>query len=224
MSFKEDGFTTAKELEDEQTTITAEAVEVIEEAEEPTVKINVETSVAPVTNMNGELADFEILNPTVPMRTKVALATEVADCLSGVIRSQGLVKKGLNKKDKEAEYVLIDGWEILGTMLGIVPVSRIVDEITNKQGRTVGYKARAFLYRNPRVDADGNIVDGDLIATAEASATKDGFQKETFSMMSMAQTRALSKSYRMALGWIMKMSGFETTPAEEMPKFNPNEE
>ena len=99
MGFKEDGFTTAKELEDEQTTSTAEAVEVIEEAEEPTVKINVETSVAPVTNMNGELADFEILNPAVPMRTKVALATEVADCLSGVIRSQGLVKKGLNKKD-----------------------------------------------------------------------------------------------------------------------------
>lgn len=218
MSFNDEGFVTAKEL-DEQTTIQAEAVEVVEEVEEPTVKINVETAVAPVTNTAGELADFEILNATVPMRTKVALATEVADCLSEVIRSQGLAMKGLNKKKPDEEYVLIDGWEILGTMLGIVPVSRIVDEITNKQGRTVGYTARAWLYRNPVIDAEGNIVEGDLIATADASATKDGFQKETFSMMSMAQTRALSKSYRMALGWIMKMAKFQTTPAEEMPKY-----
>lgn len=216
------GFVTAKEIEEEQTT-TVKA-EVVENVEEPTIKINVEppvseTGLTLAQNTEGQLADFEILNPTIPMKTKVELAVEIADCLSGVIRSQGLVMKGLNKKNKEAEYVLIDGWEILGTMLGIVPVSRIIEKITNKNGNTVGYKARAWLYRNPVINEAGDIVSGDLIATADASATKDGFQKETFSMMSMAQTRALSKSYRMALGWIMKMAKFETTPAEEMPKF-----
>ena len=41
-------------------------------------------------------------------------------------------------------------------------------------------------------------------------------------MMSMAQTRALGKAYRMALGWIMKMAGYEATPAEEMPDFKSN--
>lgn len=38
-----------------------------------------------------------------------------------------------------------------------------------------------------------------------------------FSIRSMAQTRATGKVYRLALSWIMKMAGFEPTPAEEMP-------
>lgn len=193
---------------DDEVFVTAKEIELIND-ELPEIQEEQESS----------LADFEILNPNLPMRTKVQVATNVANCLSTVIRSQKLVKTGLNRQNPKAEYVLIDGWEILGTMLGITPATRVVGEITNKQGRIVGYKARAFLYRNPKVDGEGNIIDGDLIATAEASATKDGFQKETFSMMSMAQTRALSKAYRMALGWIMKMAKFESTPAEEMPKF-----
>ena len=152
------------------------------------------------------------------MSVKVGVATDVANCLSDLIKSQGLVKKGLNKKDPEAEYVLVEGWEVLGTMLGIVPITNVVDEIKNAKGRTVGYKARAYLYRNPIME-NGEIIGGTLIATTEASATIEGFQKDTASMMSMAQTRALGKCYRMALSWIMKMAGYEGTPAEEMNTF-----
>jgi hypothetical protein len=32
----------------------------------------------------------------------------------------------------------------------------------------------------------------------------------------MSQTRAIGKAYRIYLGWIMKMAGFESTPLEEM--------
>ena len=167
---------------------------------------------------NSQLADYELLNPDLPMSVKVGVATNVANCLSDLIKSQGLVKKGLNKKDPEAEYVLVEGWEVLGTMLGIVPVTEIVEPICNDKGKVRGYKARAYLYRNPVME-HGEIVSGTLIATTEASATVEGFQKDTAGMMSMAQTRALGKCYRMALSWIMKMAGYEGTPAEEMNTF-----
>lgn len=191
-------------------------VEVVSEPDE-------ESTVTSVTVVDDArpLADYEILNPDLPMSVKVGVATDVANCLSDLIKSQGLVKKGLNKKDPEAEYVLVEGWEVLGTMLGIVPITQIVEPICNDKGKVRGYKARASLYRNPVME-HGEIVGGTLIATTEASATIEGFQKDTASMMSMAQTRALGKCYRMALSWIMKMAGYEGTPAEEMNTFRGN--
>lgn len=176
------------------------------------------SDVAVVEQTQSQLADYEILNPEIPMSVKVGVATNVANCLSDLIKSQGLVKKGLNKKDPDAEYVLVEGWEVLGTMLGIVPITKVIEPICNDKGKVRGYKARASLYRNPVME-NGEIIGGTLIATTEASATVEGFQKDTASMMSMAQTRALGKAYRMALSWIMKMAGYEGTPAEEMTNF-----
>ena len=196
----------------------------IEEEELP-FPVEVVTEEEPITEVavvdpkpNTQLADYELLNPDLPMSVKVGVATNVANCLSDLIKSQGLVKKGLNKKDPEAEYVLVEGCEVLGTMLGIVPITEIVEPICNEKGKARGYKARAYLYRNPVME-HGEIVSGTLIATTEASATVEGFQKDTAGMMSMAQTRALGKCYRMALSWIMKMAGYEGTPAEEMNTF-----
>ena len=164
------------------------------------------------------LPDYAILNPEIPMSTKVGVATNVANCLAPLVRNQGLVVKGLNAKDKEAEYVTVEGWEVLGTMLGIVPDTRIVEEMKNDKDRTIGFKARATLYQNPTFE-DGKIIGGHVLATAEAYCTRDDFQKKYFSMASMAQTRALGKAYRMALSWIMKMAGFEGTYAEDMEGF-----
>ena len=164
------------------------------------------------------LPDYAILNPEIPMSTKVGVATNVANCLAPLVRNQGLVVKGLNAKDKEAEYVTVEGWEVLGTMLGIVPDTRIVEEMKNDKDRTIGFKARATLYQNPTFE-DGKIIGGHVLATAEAYCTRDDFQKKYFSMASMAQTRALGKAYRMALSWVMKMAGFEGTYAEDMEGF-----
>ena len=168
------------------------------------------------------LPDYAILNPEIPMSAKVEVATKVANTLAPLVREQGLAIKELNKKNPEAEYVMVEGWEILGTFLGIVPVTTIIEEIKNKHGHTVGYKARGTLYQNPIIKND-EIVGGTVIARAEAQADKSGFQKEMFAIASMAQTRALGKAYRMGLSWIMKMAGFEGTPAEEMPKFKETE-
>ena len=179
------------------------------------VKVEEETS---IIEINEQLPDYAILNPDIPMSQKVDVAVNVANTLAPLVHSQGLAVKGLNKSNPEAEYVLVEGWEVLGTFLGIVPVTTIIREVTNTKGRVVGYVARATLYQNPIIEND-EIVGGTVIARAEAQADKSGFQNDLFAIASMAQTRALGKAYRMGLSWIMKMAGFEGTPAEEMPKY-----
>ena len=82
------------------------------------------------------LPDYAILNPEIPMSAKVGVATNVANTLAPLVRDQGLTVKGLNRSNKEAEYVTVEGWEVLGTFLGIVPVTTIIKEIKNKQDRT----------------------------------------------------------------------------------------
>ena len=169
-------------------------------------------------NQPATLPDYAILDATIPMSVKIGVATNVANTLAPLVREQGLAIKGLNKKQPEKEYVTVEGWEVLGTFLGIVPVTTIVSEMKNNKGRTIGYTARATLYQNPIIEND-EIVGGTVIARAEAQADRSGFQKDLFSIASMAQTRALGKAYRMGLSWIMKMAGFEPTFAENMPKF-----
>ena len=172
----------------------------------------------PVQATQAPLPDYAILNPEIPMSAKVAVATNVANVLAPLVRDQGLTVKGLNRSNKEAEYVMVEGWEVLGTFLGIAPVTTIIEDIKNDKGRIIGYKARATLYQNPIVEND-EIVGGTIIARAEAQADRSGFQKDLFAIASMAQTRALGKAYRMGLSWIMKMAGFEGTFAEDMPNF-----
>lgn len=194
-----------------------------EHQEELPFPVEVEEVITPETemviaNQNTTLPDNSILDPNIPMSTKIGVATNVANCLKNLVVSQGLVVTGLNPKQPEAEYVTVEGWEVLGTMLGIVPDTKIVEEMKNDKGRTIGFKARATLYQNPIID-DGKIVGGTVLSTAEAYCTRDDFQKKFFSMASMAQTRALGKAYRMALSWIVKMAGFEATYAEDMEGF-----
>ena len=173
-----------------------------------------------VNDQPATLPDYAILNPEIPMSAKVGVATNVANTLAPLVREQGLTVKGLNNKNKEAEYVMVEGWEVLGTFLGIVPVTTIIKELKNKHGHTIGYRSRGTLYRNPIIKND-EIVGGTVIARAEAQADKNGWQKDLFAIASMSQTRALGKAYRMGLSWIMKMAGFEGTFAEDMPKFKP---
>ena len=199
-----------KKTQEEQSTIPVDAIEVV--TDEPV------SDVPTVQEQKQTLPDYAILNPEIPMTSKVQVATNVANCLKDLVVSQNLVVTGLNPKQPDAEYVTVEGWEVLGTMLGIVPDTKIVEEMKNDKGRTIGFKARATLYQNPQLD-DGKIVGGTVLSTAEAYCTKDDFQKKFFSMASMAQTRALGKAYRMGLSWIMKMAGFEATYAEDMPNY-----
>ena len=142
----------------------------VDETEEPKQEVV-------VVDQEKQLPDYAILNPEIPMSAKIGVATNVANHLAPLVREQGLTVKGLNGRNKDAEYVTVEGWEVLGTFLGIVPVTTVIEDIKNDKGRIVGYKARATLYQNPVIEND-EIVGGTVIARAEATADKSGFQKD----------------------------------------------
>lgn len=222
MSFNDDDavFVTADKISEKDEKVESYDVEIVSDEEliEKTDDNVPETAIAPVTENDSALADYEILNPEIPISEKISITVKVADTLKTIVKHQGLVKKGLNKKKPEEEYVLKGGWEMLNTFMGITPVTKVIDEIRNDKGRIVGYKGQCTLLKDPEY-VNGEIVGGKVMSYAEASATREGFQKDTSSMMSMAQTRAYNKATRNCMGWIMQMAGFQGTPAEEMPSF-----
>lgn len=156
------------------------------------------------------IRDADILNVNYNFDDKIIVATKVASSLKNVIKTQGLSVEITNKKGQTNEYVTAEGWEVLGTMLGCTPYVEEVVEIPS---------AHKFCYK-----ATVSIRQGDVVLSrAFAIAERNERQKDRPSVYSMAQTRALGKAYRMALSWIIKMAGYEPTPAEEMPKYNERE-
>ena len=148
------------------------------------------------------LRDSDILSKDYSFKDKISVATEVATTLTEVIQTQGLA---VNIQGNN--YVTAEGWNCLGTMLGTYAQTEFVEPISKPKG----YKARVSIKQGDNV-----------LATAEAIATFGGFQKTPQAVYSMSQTRAMGKAYRMCFSWIVKLAGFQPTPAEEMehPTFN----
>jgi hypothetical protein len=59
----------------------------------------------------------------------------------------------------------------------------------------------------------------EVLSVGYAICSKSESKKSSFdeyAVLSMAQTRSIGKAYRNLIGWVMKMSGYESTPAEEI--------
>ncbi len=133
----------------------------------------------------------------------VEKATGVANALKGVIVKQGLVSKISGK-----EYPRCEAWTLLGTMLGVFPVTVWTKQVEG------GWEARV----------EARTRDGAIIGAAEAQCLrgeKNWANRDDFALRSMAQTRATAKCLRMPLGFVMTLAGFEATPAEEMASDHP---
>lgn len=128
----------------------------------------------------------------------VARAGETANALATVVKKQKLTVKIQGR-----EHVLVEGWTLLGAMLGVFPVCAWSKKLEN------GWEARV----------EARTKDGAVIGAAEAMcvrAEKTWSKRDDFALRSMAQTRATSKALRQPLGFVMTMAGFSATPAEEM--------
>lgn len=127
-------------------------------------------------------------------------ATETADALAQVIQDKKLFKQ-IGQKN----HVLVEGWTLLGTMLGVFPVV----EWTRKTDD--GWEARV----------EARTLGGQVVGAAEAEClrTENTWKsRDDYALRSMAQTRAVSKALRGPLGFVVTLAGFEATPAEEMPR------
>lgn len=147
-------------------------------------------------------APANLFNADDPVQV-VQRATEVADALKSVIASRGMVVKIQGR-----EHVTVDGWQTLGSMIGVTAVcewTRPVDD---------GWEARVL----------ARTLDGRTIGAAEAQCTRSEkmwAKRDDYALRSMAQTRATSKALKGPLGFVVKLAGFEPTPADEMPPDTP---
>jgi len=128
----------------------------------------------------------------------IARGASIATALRKVI-----IDKELYVDIQGKNYVLVEGWNTLGGMLGVLPVEDWVKEIDG------GWMARVKLVR---------VSDGMEIGGATAMCTRDErnwAKRDEYTLLSMAQTRATGKAYRLSFSWIMKLAGYEVEPAEE---------
>jgi hypothetical protein len=153
----------------------------------------------------GELVPYQPPAPVSLFGTNdpaevVEAARRAAAPLVDVIRSQKLsVKIG------QSEHVRVEGWTLLGSMLGVFPVCVWTRQMEDGWEARVEAKTRA----------------GEVVGAAEAECLRSENtwkNRDDYALRSMAQTRATSKALRQPLGFVMQLAGFNPTPAEEMPR------
>ena len=125
-------------------------------------------------------------------------AQAVSKALAPVIEEQQLYTEIGGRR-----HVRIEGWTLLGALVGVFPVTVWCRDLPD------GVEARV----------EARTLAGELVGAAEAACTRDEptwANRPYYALRSMAATRAASKALRMPLGFIMSLAGFEGTPAEEM--------
>ncbi|MFP6656187.1 MAG: hypothetical protein VCB25_11215, partial [Myxococcota bacterium] len=132
----------------------------------------------------------------------VARSAEIATVLKKIIIDRKLYVDIQGKK-----YIVVEGWTTLGVMLGIVP-----HEVSSTRHDDGSWEAVVEL----RTIATGAKVGG-ASALCGTSCDKPWNKRSEPARKSMACTRATGKAFRLGFSFIMKLAGYEVTPAEEMP-------
>ena len=133
----------------------------------------------------------------------VERATEAADALAAVIEQKQLYTQIQNRK-----HVNVEGWTLLGSMLGVFPIVEWTRETED------GWEARVV----------ARTLSGHEVGAAEAMCTRkenSWKRRDDYAIRSMAQTRAVSKALRHPLGFIMTLAGYDPSPEAEQEAATP---
>lgn len=138
---------------------------------------------------------------------RVVFAQATAQALAPVIEKHKLYAM-IPSKQGPRKHVMFEGWQVLGQMLGVFPITVWTRPLSD------GYEARV----------EARTLSGALVGAAEGQCTrseKTWADRDDFALRSMAQTRAGSKALASCLRFIVTLAGYEGTPAEEMPRDHP---
>jgi len=118
-----------------------------------------------------------------------------------------ITEQKLSVQVQGKEHVTVEGWQTLGLLCSITAV--VTDTVPVDGGFMATVEAR-------------RVTDGMVVGRAQALCTNDEKRgpwksADRYALLSMAQTRATSKALKQAVGPLMKLAGYQTTPAEEMP-------
>jgi len=144
-----------------------------------------------------------------------------SDPVEAVEQAQQIIKAISKKCEGERfvstvkgnKYPRVEWWTTVGAPLSLAPF--VIPESVQPimvDDTFWGYEAVAEI-RDLRFDPPKTVT------SAKAIVTKDepNWEKDPpHAMASMAQTRAVSKAYRLALSFLAVLAGLEATPAEEM--------
>jgi hypothetical protein len=130
-------------------------------------------------------------------------AMKVAEVLQRFVK-----EKNLTANIKGKQYPLVESWLFAGSQLGLYPLLFDIKDLST--GQEIKYMATVEVRRI----SDDKIMSRGVAVCSNKEASKKLFDE--YAILSMAQTRAEGKAFRMLLSWIMKAAGFEATPAEEM--------
>lgn len=122
---------------------------------------------------------------------------------------QFVVEQNLFTDIKGKKYVNVEGWQFAGAILGLTPVVQKVEKL--ESSTEVKYRADVMLRKNTGENVE--VLGFGVAVCSNKENSKKQFDE--YAIASMAQTRAIGKAYRNSIGWLMKLAGYETTPAEE---------
>lgn len=194
------------------------------------------TELAPVPETPAGRMQVNLFGTDNPAET-IARAKRYATALAAELEPTAERPTPLYTQIRDRRHVLVEGWTLLGSMLGIFPVEVWTRKVTDESGewaeptmKTVtvtrddgsSYE-RTVLDRPGRggweARVEARTIDGQVVGAAEMECRWSESSWETrdsYALRSMAQTRAASKALRMPLGFIVQLAGFDATPAEEM--------
>jgi hypothetical protein len=128
-------------------------------------------------------------------------ASTIATALADVIK-----RRNLYKHIGQSDHVFVEGWTLLGSMLGVFAEVEWSRPLT---GDHAGWECRAV----------ARTLAGATVGAAESMCSRQEGRwriADDYAIRSMAQTRAVSKALRLPLGFIMELAGYSATPAEEL--------
>ena len=115
-----------------------------------------------------------------------------------------------DKTGKVNPYPVVEAWQFAGALLGLFPRLTELTDLAPDKDAILKYRATVEI-----VDSRTDKVVGRGIAIC-SNIEKNKMYFDEYAIASMAQTRATGKAFRLCLGWLLKASGFESTPAEEL--------
>lgn len=153
-----------------------------------------------------------ITDPDVVLTRAGILAT----ALAGLIKAQGLERSmGRDRRTgEERKHIEVGGWQAAGAMFGALGATPLHAETVwsrplDRGDDVIAYESRAEI----------RTLAGEVVGSAESmcSSAEDKWRgRDEYSIRGMAETRAESRAWRRAIGWVVKLAGYDPTPAEEM--------
>lgn len=140
--------------------------------------------------------------------------TKVASEIQEHVKKNKLTMTFKGKNGENNVYPLVEAWQFTGALLGLFP--RLVSTRDLTKDNHIKYEATVEIIEQ----SSGKVVGVGVAICSNLENGKQYFQE--YAILSMAQTRASGKAFRLCLGWIMKAAGFEPAPAEEMESYEDN--